>query len=237
MTDTGPHDEPHAESDVCEGWWHPNVKSGQVHDHPEHPGRSWQTAMHRQCEQIYTKRVINADLAEARAAAPHDRQHLRETVEKALTVTVGGEKLGLADSVRLIVDEEGADALIDTVIDTLAGARVAASEPLVAGEVLDAVHTQWSDGPDEVRPCVILHLLVPEAEYVDLLDQRVSIYRADQIAGVTREQVDSVVFQWFGGVIADWTAVNGLEVTETEAFRAQDALVGQLMALLRGEGA
>jgi hypothetical protein len=50
---------------VCQGWWHPNVRSGQVHDHPEHPGRSWQTAMHRQCEQIYTKRAIHTDRPEA----------------------------------------------------------------------------------------------------------------------------------------------------------------------------
>jgi hypothetical protein len=41
---------------VCEGWWHPNVRSGQVHDHPENPGRGWSSASHRQCEQVYTKR-------------------------------------------------------------------------------------------------------------------------------------------------------------------------------------
>lgn len=41
---------------VCEGWWHPNVKSGQVHDHPENPGGGWSSASHRLCELVYTKR-------------------------------------------------------------------------------------------------------------------------------------------------------------------------------------
>lgn len=41
---------------VCEGWWHPNVKSGQVHEHPEKPGRGWSSASHRLCEQVYTLR-------------------------------------------------------------------------------------------------------------------------------------------------------------------------------------
>lgn len=37
---------------VDEGWWHPNVKSGQVHGHnPNQPG-----TMHRLCERVYTKR-------------------------------------------------------------------------------------------------------------------------------------------------------------------------------------
>jgi hypothetical protein len=44
---------------VCEGWWHPNVKKGQVHDHPERPGGSWSVASHRLCEPVYTKRVIS----------------------------------------------------------------------------------------------------------------------------------------------------------------------------------
>ena len=39
---------------VDEGWWHPNVKSGQVHDHDS---RQPQT-MHRLCEQVYTKRPV-----------------------------------------------------------------------------------------------------------------------------------------------------------------------------------
>lgn len=37
---------------VCEGWWHPNVKDGRVHDHT--PGQP--TTMHRLCEPIYTRR-------------------------------------------------------------------------------------------------------------------------------------------------------------------------------------
>jgi hypothetical protein len=41
---------------VMEGWWHPNVKGGQVHDHPEAPGRSWSRASHRLCEPVYTHR-------------------------------------------------------------------------------------------------------------------------------------------------------------------------------------
>jgi hypothetical protein len=37
---------------VAEGWWHPNVRSGQVHDHT--PRQS--ATMHRLCEQVYTRR-------------------------------------------------------------------------------------------------------------------------------------------------------------------------------------
>lgn len=38
---------------VCEGWWHPNVKRGIVHDHkPNQP-----MTMHRECEQVYTHRI------------------------------------------------------------------------------------------------------------------------------------------------------------------------------------
>jgi hypothetical protein len=40
---------------VCEGYWHPRVKSGQVHAHPEQPGRGWSSASHRQCEPVYTR--------------------------------------------------------------------------------------------------------------------------------------------------------------------------------------
>jgi hypothetical protein len=43
---------------VNEGWWAPNVKSGQVHDHPKNPGQSWSVTMHRECEPVYTKRTI-----------------------------------------------------------------------------------------------------------------------------------------------------------------------------------
>jgi len=43
---------------VNEGWWHPSVNAGRVHSHPENPGRSWSVVMHRQCEPVYTKRVI-----------------------------------------------------------------------------------------------------------------------------------------------------------------------------------
>jgi hypothetical protein len=43
---------------VMEGWWHPNVKSGQVHDHPEAPGRGWSHASHRLCEPVYTHRAV-----------------------------------------------------------------------------------------------------------------------------------------------------------------------------------
>lgn len=42
---------------VAEGWWHPSVRSGQVHDHPENPGRGWSQAAHRLCEQVYTRRI------------------------------------------------------------------------------------------------------------------------------------------------------------------------------------
>ena len=37
---------------VDEGWWHPDVKSGQVHDHKDNQPMT----MHRQCEPVYTKR-------------------------------------------------------------------------------------------------------------------------------------------------------------------------------------
>lgn len=37
---------------VEEGWWHPNVKGGQVHDHK--PGMPM--TMHRTCEPVFTKR-------------------------------------------------------------------------------------------------------------------------------------------------------------------------------------
>ena len=38
---------------VQEGWWHPNCKDGQVHDHkPNQPA-----TMHRLCEPVYTKRL------------------------------------------------------------------------------------------------------------------------------------------------------------------------------------
>lgn len=47
---------PEHETLVCEGWWHPNVKSGQVHLHPESPGGGWSVATHRLCEPVYTKR-------------------------------------------------------------------------------------------------------------------------------------------------------------------------------------
>lgn len=41
---------------VQEGWWHPNVNAGRVHDHPANPGRGWSAASHRLCEPVYTKR-------------------------------------------------------------------------------------------------------------------------------------------------------------------------------------
>lgn len=40
------------------GWWAPNVKAGQIHDHPENPGRSWSSATHRLCEPVYTRRTV-----------------------------------------------------------------------------------------------------------------------------------------------------------------------------------
>lgn len=44
---------------VDEGWWHPHVRDGQVHEHPEqgHEQRGWSWTMHRQCEPIYTRRA------------------------------------------------------------------------------------------------------------------------------------------------------------------------------------
>jgi hypothetical protein len=39
---------------VDEGWWHPNVKDGRVHDHPE--DGQWSRTMHRECEPVYTRR-------------------------------------------------------------------------------------------------------------------------------------------------------------------------------------
>lgn len=41
---------------VAEGWWHPNAKSGQVHEHPERPNGNWSVTSHRLCEPVYTKR-------------------------------------------------------------------------------------------------------------------------------------------------------------------------------------
>ena len=43
---------------VAEGWWHPNVKDGRVHEHPANAGRSWSTASHRLCELVYTRRDV-----------------------------------------------------------------------------------------------------------------------------------------------------------------------------------
>lgn len=45
---------------VAEGWWHPNCKSGQVHDHPKEPKGSWSVANHRTCVEVYTKRKTTA---------------------------------------------------------------------------------------------------------------------------------------------------------------------------------
>jgi hypothetical protein len=44
---------------VCEGWWHPNVVDGRVHQHPEQPARSWSVASHRRCEKVYTRREVS----------------------------------------------------------------------------------------------------------------------------------------------------------------------------------
>jgi hypothetical protein len=41
---------------VREGWWHPNVKSGQVHTHNAVQPQT----MHRLCEPVYTKRQERA---------------------------------------------------------------------------------------------------------------------------------------------------------------------------------
>ncbi len=38
---------------IEEGWWHPNVKSGQVHDHSD----GQPATMHRLCEPVYTRRT------------------------------------------------------------------------------------------------------------------------------------------------------------------------------------
>jgi hypothetical protein len=40
---------------VCEGWWNPDVKSGQVHDH----NSNQPATMHRLCEPVYTRRERN----------------------------------------------------------------------------------------------------------------------------------------------------------------------------------
>jgi hypothetical protein len=47
---------------VCEGWWHPNVKDGRVHDHPE--AKTLQ-AYHRLCERVYTKRETTPQIRKA----------------------------------------------------------------------------------------------------------------------------------------------------------------------------
>lgn len=38
---------------IFEGWWNPDVKSGQVHSHPEQPKGSWSVANHRSCEKVF----------------------------------------------------------------------------------------------------------------------------------------------------------------------------------------
>jgi hypothetical protein len=48
---------------VNEGWWAPNVKSGQVHDHTANQPAT----MHRECEPVYTKRSVPSDLTEQTA--------------------------------------------------------------------------------------------------------------------------------------------------------------------------
>src|SRR5205085_3308152 len=37
---------------VDEGWWHPNVNAGKVHEHTDRQPAT----MHRQCEPVYTRR-------------------------------------------------------------------------------------------------------------------------------------------------------------------------------------
>lgn len=48
------------------GWWHPNVKDGRVHDHPERPNGAWSEAMHRLCEPLYRagQEVVDPDDAD-----------------------------------------------------------------------------------------------------------------------------------------------------------------------------
>lgn len=41
---------------VDEGWWHPNVRSGQVHLHKSNQPMT----MHRTCEPVYTRRQIRS---------------------------------------------------------------------------------------------------------------------------------------------------------------------------------
>lgn len=37
------------------GWWHPTVKDGRVHEHPERPNGSWSVPMHRLCQPVYSR--------------------------------------------------------------------------------------------------------------------------------------------------------------------------------------
>jgi hypothetical protein len=54
---------------VMEGWWHPNVKGGQVHEHPENPNGNWSAATHRLCEPVYTHRETSVS---GNAATPQE---------------------------------------------------------------------------------------------------------------------------------------------------------------------
>ena len=76
-------------ADIWEGWWSPNVKAGQVHDHPEDPGRGWSVTMHRECERVYTKRrdpglPYDPELALAGLAEHEARGNQEEAIADAL---------------------------------------------------------------------------------------------------------------------------------------------------------
>lgn len=42
---------------VSAGWWHPDVKGGQVHEHSDGPGRWSTVASHKRCQLVYVLRA------------------------------------------------------------------------------------------------------------------------------------------------------------------------------------
>lgn len=153
-------------------------------------------------------------VAEARAAAPHDRQSVRDAIETALTVTTGVEKLSLADSVRLIVEEEGADALLDTVIDAVAGA--AAPQPLATATTAKVEPPYVESGGSFID----VGLDVPPGT-------EVAVVRAGQTPGVTREQVAEAVAKALG---------ERFTPGERNLLADYEVATDAVWALLRGEG-
>jgi hypothetical protein len=74
---------------VQEGWWHSNVKAGQVHDHKQ----SQPPTMHRLCEPVYTKRRGDASdsCGCGHERGDHDQGEGREGCQVVVSMRPGRE--------------------------------------------------------------------------------------------------------------------------------------------------